>query len=73
MVDKSISPLIKRSLVRERIENSELKNQNSSMRANGKYTPQKRKIVSNKIKDFFNKWFFILILIKTYLLNMFNF
>ena len=46
ITDKSISEFINKSLLTDRIENSELKNQNSSIRAIGKVTPKTRNKVS---------------------------
>ena len=42
ITDKSISEFINKSLLTDKIENSELKNQNSSIRAIGRTTPNTR-------------------------------
>ena len=49
IADKSISEFKNKSLLTDKIENSELKNQNSSIRAIGKVTPKTRNKVSKNI------------------------
>ena len=53
ITDKSISEFINKSLLTDRIENSELKNQNSSIRAIGKVTPKTRNKVSKNTNIYF--------------------
>jgi hypothetical protein len=50
ITDNSISEFINKSLLTDKIENSELKNQNSSIRAIGRTTPNTRNKVSKNIK-----------------------
>ena len=50
IADNSISEFKNKSLLTDRIENSELKNQNSSIRAIGRTTPNTRNKVSKNIK-----------------------
>ena len=47
----------KSKIMREKIENSELKNQNSSMVAIGNEAPKKRNIISKLVKNFINSLF----------------
>ena len=51
--DNSISEFKNKSLLTDRIENSELKNQNSSIRAIGKVTPKTRNKVSKNTNIYF--------------------
>ena len=53
IADNSISEFNNKSLLTDRIENSELKNQNSSIRAMGKVTPKTRNKVSKNNKIYF--------------------
>ena len=63
ITDKRISEFINKSLLTDKIENSELKNQNSSIRAIGRTTPNTRNKVSKNIKVYL-KWFPKFILLK---------
>ena len=52
----SISEFINKSLLTDKIENSELKNQNSSIRAIGRTTPNTRNKVSKNIKVYLKRF-----------------
>ena len=53
ITDNSISEFKNKSLLTDRIENSELKNQNSSIRAIGRITPNIRNKVSKNTNIYF--------------------